>query len=130
MQKAPKSKVWGILQAKSNYHYILYFAIMGSQEVYDVNKRPRYIFMKNSFISLLDDPLGAFLWVPKNVLHVEDIKSYIHCKIESIGDAKIHKDLEMICSNDSSLIPKYTNQSELILVNFIIYTKFENHKWT
>ena len=54
---------------------------MGSQEDYDVSERPRYTFKKHPFVSLLDDLLGAFLHVLKNVLHVEDIRSYIHCKI-------------------------------------------------
>ena len=62
--------------------------------MYDVSDRPWYLFKKHLFISLLDDPFGTFLQVLKNVIHVEDIKSCIHCKIESIGDEDIQKDLE------------------------------------
>lgn len=43
----------------------------------DVNQRPRYVFKRNPFISQVYDPFGAFSQVPENVLHVEDIKSYI-----------------------------------------------------
>ena len=79
---------------------------------------------------MLDDLIGAFSKVPENVLHVEDIHSYIHYKIESIGDAKIHKELENMCNNDLSLKPKYANLEEHNLVKYIFHTKFDNHEWT
>ena len=74
---------------------------METQEVFDISDRPRYNFKKHPFISLLDDPIGTFLQVLENFLHVKDIRSYIYCKIESIGDTKIHKELERMCNNDS-----------------------------
>ena len=74
--------------------------------MFDISDRPRYTFKKHPFFSLLDDPIGAFLQVLKNVLHVEDIRSYIHCKIESIGDTEIHKELEKMCNNDLSRKPE------------------------
>ena len=49
----------------------------------------------NPFISQRDDPLGAFSQVLESVLNVEDIRSYIHCKFENIGDNDIHKDLDL-----------------------------------
>ena len=87
------------------------------------------MFKKHPFISFLDDLIGAFLQVTKNVLHVEDIHSYIHYKIERIGDSKIHKELEKMCNNDLSLKPKYVGLEELNLVEYIFYTKFNNHEW-
>ena len=69
---------------------------MVKQVVYSVNYQPRYNFKRHPYVSLLDDPLGVFLQVLDNILHVKDIKGYIHCKIESIGDFDIHKDLEKI----------------------------------
>lgn len=60
-------------------------------------------FKKHSFISQVDDPLGEFSRVLENVLHVEDIRSYIHYKFESIGDNAIHKDLDLVCQGDLSL---------------------------
>ena len=80
---------------------------MARQEVFNVSNRPRYNFKKHPFISFLDDPIGAFLQVPKNVLHIKDIRGYSHCNIESIGDSKIHKELEKMCSNDLSLKPEH-----------------------
>ena len=103
---------------------------MERQEVFNISDRPRYNFKKHPFVSLLSDPIGAFLQVPKNVLHVEDIRSYIHCKIESIGDTEIHKELERICNNDLSLKPEYVYLEELNLVKHMFYTDFDNHEWT
>ena len=54
---------------------------MATQEVFDISDRPRYTFKKHPFVSLLDDLAGAFLQMSKNVIHVEDIRSYIHYKI-------------------------------------------------
>ena len=103
---------------------------MASQEVFNISNRPRYNFKKYPFVSLLDDPIGAFLQVPKNVLHVENIRIYIHCKIEIIGDVEIHKELEKMYDNDLSLKLKYANLEPLNLVKYMFYTEFENHKWT
>ena len=79
---------------------------------------------------MLDDLIGAFLQVSENFLHVEDIRNYIHCKIESIGDSKIHKELEMMCNNDLSSNPKYARLEELNLVKYMFYIEFNNHEWT
>ena len=68
------------------------------------------------YISLVDDPLGAFSQVLNNVLHVEDIRGYIHYKIESIGDFDIHKNLKKICRNDLSLKPEFAYLERLNLV--------------
>ena len=102
---------------------------METQGVFDINDRPRYDFKKHPFISLLDDPIGAFLQVPKNVLHVEDIRSYIHCKIENIGDIEIHKELERMCNNELSLKPEYAYLEQLNLVKHMFYKDFDNHEW-
>ena len=85
---------------------------------------------RNTFVSLLDDPLGAFSQVLKNVLHVEDIKSYIHCKIEIIGDDEIHRDLDDMCNDDLSLKSKFMHLEKLNLVKYILYIEFDNHEWT
>ena len=68
--------------------------------------------------------------VPKNILHVEDIRSYIHCKIESIGYTEIHKELERIYNNDLSLKPKYAYLEQLNLVKHMFYMDFDNYEWT
>ena len=80
---------------------------MATQEVFDISDRPRYTFKKNPFVSLLDKPTGAYSQVPKNVLHFEDIRGYIHYKMKSIGDIEIHKELEKMCNNDLPLKLEY-----------------------
>ena len=78
---------------------------------------------------MLDDPLGTFSQVPENVLHVEDIRGYSHCKIESIGNSNIHKDLEKICRNDLSLKPEFTYLERLHLIKHMFYMDFDNQDW-
>ena len=87
-----------------------------------MNDIPRYNFKIHLYVSLLDDPLKPFLQVLENVLNVEDIRGYIHCKIESIGDSDIHKDLEKICRNDLSLKPEFAYLEQLNLVKNMFYT--------
>ena len=101
---------------------------MASQEVYDISDKNRYTFKKHPFVSFLDDLIGAFSKVLENVLHVEDIHSYIHCKIERIGAIEIHKEVEKMCNNDLSLKPKYANLEELNLIKYMFYIEFNNHE--
>ena len=98
--------------------------------MFNVNDQPRYNFKRHPYVSLLDDPLRAFSQVLENVLHVEDIRGYIHCKIESIGDSNIHNDLEKICRNDLSLKLEFAYLEWLNLVKHMFYTDFDNHDWT
>ena len=103
---------------------------MASQTIYGVSERSRCVFKKHSFDSLMDNPLGVFLQVLENVLYVEDIKIYIHCMIESIGDQDIHKELGFMCSNDLTLNSRYVHLDGLNLVKYMFYTEFNNHDWT
>ena len=61
---------------------------------------------------------------------MEDIISYIHFKIESIGDSEIHKELEKMCNNDLSLKPKHRFLESLNQVKHMFYTNFDNNEWT
>lgn len=80
---------------------------MVGQLVCDVSDRPRYKFKKHLFVSLIDDLLGVFSQIPQNVLHVEDIKRYIHYKFGIIGDEYIHNNLGFMCNSDLTLKSKY-----------------------
>ena len=124
----PKSQIQCILQIfQVNFSG---FLAMDSQEVYDVSDKTRYTFKKHPFVSFLDDSIGAFSKVLENVLHVEDIHSYIHWKIKSIRDVEIHKEIEKMCNKDLTLKPKYMRLNELNLVKYMFYTKLNNHEWT
>ena len=63
-------------------------------------------------------------------MHVEDIRGYIYCKIESLGDSDIHKDLEKLCKNDLSLNPEFMHLERLNLVRLMFYMDFDNEEWT
>ena len=52
--------------------------------------------MKNSYISLEEDPSVTLSQVPNRVLHVYDIYVYIHYKFESIGDTNIHHEMNLV----------------------------------
>ena len=102
---------------------------MDSQGVCNISDIPRYNFKIYPYISPVDDLVGAFSRVPDNILHVEDIYGYIHCKMESIQDADIHNDLEKICNNDLTLKLEYARLERLNLIKKIFYTDFENEEW-
>lgn len=53
--------------------------------VVEIKNHPHPEFKKHPFKSLLDDLLGEFLSVYLGVLHIEDIREYIHCDIEDLG---------------------------------------------
>ena len=95
---------------------------MARSSIYDISDRPRYKFKKHPFISLLDDPLHAFSRVPLNVLHVEDIRSYIHCKFESVEDSDIHQELSIFCNEDLILKPNYAHLKDLNMVKYTFFT--------
>ena len=60
------------------------------------------------------------------MLHVEDIRNYIHCKIESIDDEVIHEDFGKMCRIDLSLKLEYVHIENFNLVKYMFYTKFDN----
>lgn len=78
----------------------------------------------------MDDSLATFFQFPENVLNVEDIQSYIHCKIESTCDEDRHKDLGTMYNNDLTLKSNYAHLRELNLVKYMFYMMFDNNDWT
>lgn len=93
--------------------------------VCDVSKRSRYKSKKHPYVSMEDDPLGAFSQVSKTVLHVEDISLYIHCMFGSIGDNDIHKDLDLVCNGNLSLKQGFAHLKDLNIVKYIFHTEFD-----
>lgn len=57
--------------------------------VVEVKDMTRLIFKIHLYKSMMDDPVGAFSSIPHGVLHVDDVHTYIHCKIEEIGTKDI-----------------------------------------
>lgn len=57
--------------------------------VVEVSERERSQFNKTPFKSIEDDPNSAFSSVPYGVLHVDDVRAYIHYNIEETGNEEI-----------------------------------------
>lgn len=57
--------------------------------VIEVTDRARPKFKKHPFKSMEDHPNGAFSSVLFGVLHVEDIREYIRCNIEELGNVEM-----------------------------------------
>lgn len=62
---------------------------MDTPHLVDVTDRPHPEFKRHPFKSEQTNPTGALSGVPYGVLHVEDIRSFYHCKIEDLGVATI-----------------------------------------
>lgn len=75
----------------------------------------------------MDDPLGTFSQISLNDLHVEDVRSYIHCKFERIGDNEIQQELSEVLNGNLNLKPKFAHLLDLNLVKCMFYKKFDNH---
>lgn len=61
---------------------------MDTPLVVDTTERFHPKFKKNPFKLVEDDPLGAFSSVSYGVLHVEDIRTYIHSNLEELGGSQ------------------------------------------
>lgn len=57
--------------------------------VFKLTDRIRPQFKKHPYKSNEDDPNGAFSSVLYGVLHVENIRAYIHCNIEELGNVEM-----------------------------------------
>lgn len=63
---------------------------------HDIMEKLRYKFKRNLITHLEDDLAGAFSQIPKGVLIVEDVRSYIHEKFETLGDTNILKEFDKV----------------------------------
>lgn len=82
---------------------------MDTPQVVDITKRNRYKFKKHPFVSMENDPEGAFSQTPFEVLHVEDIRAYIHYKFEFVGDLEIMKEMFEVLNDQGVLQLEFTN---------------------
>lgn len=54
--------------------------------VVEIKDRDKPVFEKCPFKSIGDDPEGAFSSIPYSVLHNEDIRAYIYCDLQELGN--------------------------------------------
>ena len=55
---------------------------METPTICDVSERPRHKFKKNLYKFIKDDLYNALSTVPYGVLHVENVRAYIHYNYE------------------------------------------------
>lgn len=55
--------------------------------VVKIKDRAKPIFKKHPFKSIEDNLKGAFSLVPYGILHNKDIRAYIYCDLEEIGNS-------------------------------------------
>lgn len=75
------------------------------------NNKPQYKLHPK--VASKIDSTGAFSSIPPWVLLVEDVRSYIHCKIGEIGDFDMSSAYQKLCGEDGCLKPGH-KQLEVI----------------
>lgn len=53
--------------------------------VVKVKDMTHLVFKESPLKSIEDDLVGAFYFIPHGVLHIDDVRAYIHYEIEEIG---------------------------------------------
>ena len=76
-----------------------------------------------------DDSKDAFSQTLEGVLHVEDIRLYIHCKFEIIGNKDIWKDLSEIFKEDKTLNPESGYLQNPNILQYMDYEEFDELEW-
>lgn len=98
--------------------------------VVEIKDRARPIFKKYPIMSIKDDPKGYFSSIPYATLHNEDIRAYIHCDIEDLGNVDMlslySKHLVEILGN---LKLEYQNLQGKGFAEFIHFLIFDELEW-
>lgn len=80
---------------------------MDTPYLVDVTVRPHPEFKRHPFKSIETDPVRAPSGVPYGVLHVEDVRSYIHYKLEDLGIFAIFDQYRLLCDKNGVLKEQY-----------------------
>ena len=75
-----------------------------------------------------DDSEGAFSQTPHGVLHVEDIRAYIHGKLEIIGNTQIIRDLRDIME-EGEFKSEFAKLKDLNIFQLFKFYEFDEPKW-
>lgn len=95
---------------------------MDTPHFVDVTERPQLEFRRHPHKSIETDPAGALSSVPYGVLHVEDIRSYIHCKLEDLGTFAIFDQYRTLCDKQGVIKDQFrrvTNKGFHHAMNFL-----------
>lgn len=88
-----------------------YFS-MDTLHLVDVTDRPWPEFKRHPFKSEETDPVSALSSVPYGVLHVEDVRSFYHCKLEDMGVSFIYDQYRWLCDNKGILKEQFKSVAE------------------
>lgn len=92
--------------------------------IFDFFDRSRYKFKRHLIKSCENDLKGAFLQTPYDMLHVEDIKAYIHCKYETIGDVKIYREIDEMIDSDGNMKEEFKHLEDQSIIKITLLNEF------
>lgn len=87
-----------------------------------MTEREKPEYKRHPYKSEETDPIGALSSVPNGVLHVEDVRSFYHCKQEDLGVAIIYEQYRSLCNEQDRLKEQFisvVNKGFHHAINFI-----------
>lgn len=81
--------------------------MMNTPYFVDITEMTRSKFKRHPLKSMENDPAGALSSVSYGVLHVEDVRSYIHYKLEGLGMIAIFNQFWTLCDKQGVLKDPY-----------------------
>jgi len=103
---------------------------MATPLVVDITERLQPKFKKHPHKSVEVNPLGTLSDVPHGVLHVEDIRAYIHASIHEFGDSKL-LDLfkNHLRDENHDLKHEYKALEDKHFIQVIGFPSFDEDEW-
>lgn len=103
---------------------------MATPLVVDITERCHPKFKKHPFKSIEVDPLGAFSLVLYGVLHVKDIRAYIHENLEGLGSSRLlNLYSKKLLGNDFRIKQEYRVLEENNFVQVVKFLFFDENEW-
>lgn len=103
---------------------------MATSLVVDITKRYCPKFKKYPFKSIEVDPLGAFSYIPYEVLHVKDIRAYIHTNLEETRGSQLSNLYSNhLLGGDYKIKLKFKVLEEKNCIQVANFSLFEEDEW-
>lgn len=97
---------------------------MDKSLIHNVEDEVRPKLKVNHVKYVSDDPSFMLSKIPKNVIHLEDVGSYLRSMFQNVGEDHISKEFDNIYNQDI----KYLKDNNL--VKLLFYYEFDNEEWT
>lgn len=91
-------------------------------------EKPRHKFKRNPIAPLEDDIAGVILQILDIVLIMEDIRTYIHCNFEIIGEKKINIQLDNVYKQYLKFKEGFEHPGQLKVAQYIFHHEFDNEE--